>query len=243
MFVTEKGNTMIEIVSPPEAHYTVYKLTGPTGRIYIGQTGEKPEVRWGKGYQRNSPMGRATREYGMEAFKKEILCEKLTREGADKLEKWFVEYYDSTDPEKGYNSFTGGARLNAKMNEASKERLILYHSQPANAKKNQSAIKRTYEARPELRELVRQQMKKRSADGLNRAFLEGSRKAKPVMCIETGEVFPSQRAAKRMTGFAGINQACSGIHTASGGYHWKWISQRAADKALGQAHKASRVKE
>ena len=126
---------MIELQSPPEAHYTVYKLTGPTGKVYIGQTGEKPEVRWRKGYCHNSPMGRAVREYGLESFKKEILCEKLTKEGADKLEKWFVEYYDSMDPAKGYNGREGGARLGAKMNAAFKERLILYYSEPANAKK------------------------------------------------------------------------------------------------------------
>ena len=159
---------MIELQSPPEAHYTVYKLTGPTGKVYIGQTGEKPETRWRKGYFHNSPMGRAVREYGLAAFKKEILCEKLTKESADKLEKWFVEYYDSMDPEKGYNGKEGGANRGAKMNEAGKERQsqakIRLWSYPGFAKKSQSVSKRTYEERPELRERVREQMKKRSAD-------------------------------------------------------------------------------
>ena len=215
---------MIKLQSPPEAHYTVYKLTGPDGKVYIGQTGEKPEVRWRKGYQHNSPMGRAVREYGMKAFKKEILCEKLTKEGADKLEKWFVEYFESMDPEKGYNGKEGGARLGAKMNDAAIERMVLYYSKPANAKKNQAVVKRAYEERPELRELVRQRMKKRSAEGKNRAFIESSRKAKPVVCIETGEMYPSTRAAERATGFASIHKVCSGVRSLSGGYHWKWCT-------------------
>ena len=213
---------MIELQSPPEAHYTVYKLTGPTGKIYIGQTGEKPEVRWRKGYNYTSPMCRAIKEYGMGAFKKEILCEKLTKEGADKLEKWFVEYYDSIDPEKGYNGKEGGPNSGTKMSAAFKERLVLYHSIPAKAKRNQTVVKRAYEERPELRELVREQMKKRSAEGKNRAFLESSHKAKPVVCIETGENYPSIWAAKRATGYSNIQKACIGRYHAAGGYHWKW---------------------
>ena len=32
-----------------EAHYTVYKLTDPEGKIYIGVTGQTVEQRWRKG--------------------------------------------------------------------------------------------------------------------------------------------------------------------------------------------------
>ena len=111
------------------------------------------------------------------------------------------------------------------MNKAGKERLILYYSQPANAKRSQAVVKKAYEERPELREMVREQMKKRSAAGKNIAFLESCHKAKPVVCVETGEMFPSARAAERATGFAGIHKVCSGVRSLSGGYHWKWISQ------------------
>ena len=89
-------------------------------------------------------------------------------------------------------------------------------------------IKRTYEERPELRELVREQMKKRSAAGKNRAFLESCHKAKPVVCVETGEVFPSASAAEKGTGFAGVHKACSGKQFLSGGYHWRWAEKRPA---------------
>ena len=141
----------------------------------------------------------------------------------NKLEKWFVEYYDSMDPVKGYNGREGGPKLGAKMNAAFKERLILYYSEPANAKKNQIGIKRAYEERPELREMAREQMRKRTAEGKNRAFVESSRRAKPVLCVETGEMFPSVKAAERATGFSGVRKACSGVRSLSGGYHWKWV--------------------
>ena len=48
-------------VSPPEAHYTVYKLTDPEGKIYIGCTRKPVEERWKKGrnYSRDTPIRNA----------------------------------------------------------------------------------------------------------------------------------------------------------------------------------------
>ena len=100
---------MTKLISPPEAHYTVYKLTDPAGKIYIGCTGQKLKARWcrGQGYKNQTPIFECILYYGWENIRKEILCEKLTKTGAEKLEKWFVEFYDSNNPLKGYNCFTG----------------------------------------------------------------------------------------------------------------------------------------
>ena len=83
----------IELISPPEAHYTVYKLTSPENKVYIGCTGQRVKKRWcaGLGYDKSTPIRKAIAFYGWENFKKEILCEKLTKEGAEQLEKWFIE--------------------------------------------------------------------------------------------------------------------------------------------------------
>ena len=62
----------------------------------------------------------------------------------------------------------------------------------------------------------------------NRAFVESDSHAKPVICVKTGEYFPSQQAAERATGFVGIHKACGGKQLTSGGYHWQY----AADKQL-----------
>ena len=134
----------INLVSPPEAHYTVYKLTDPEGKIYIGCTGKQVEQRWGKGkrYSKDTPIRVAIDALGWDAFQKEILCEKLTREGAEKLEKWFIAYYDSSDPEKGYNRFLGGLGKGAHMSEITK-------------KNSRIAKNRMYEERPEVIEKIR----------------------------------------------------------------------------------------
>ena len=52
-----------------------------------------------------------------------ILCEKLTKKGAEKLEAWFIEYYDSMNPEKGYNRITGGARKGSRASKALREKI------------------------------------------------------------------------------------------------------------------------
>ena len=202
----------IKLVTPPEAHYTVYKLTDPAGKIYIGCTGQTVKRRWrnGAGYKSNTPVGRAIRALGWNSIRKDILCEKLTKEGAEKLEKWFVEYYDSMNPEKGYNRMTGGARKGA---QAGNETQTLTRE-----------IRLAYYRRhPEARSRIAAQMSEylRSAEG--RKFAECCSKPKPVRCVETGEVYPSQCAAEKATGYYGIHKACSGRQQVCGGYHWENI--------------------
>ena len=220
----------IKLVSPPEAHYTVYKLTSPEGKVYIGCTGLKVRQRWdnGRAYWRHVPIGEAIARYGWDNMKKEVLCEKLTREGAESLEEWFINYYDSRNPEKGYNRFTGGARKGAKQSELSKIRnrntqLIRHNRNPEICMQYSEKNKAYFRAHPESRKKISAQMSAylRSPEG--RKFVEANGKPKPVRCVETGAVFRSQKAAERATGFSGIHKACSGIQTMSGGYHWEYI--------------------
>ena len=284
--------------SPPEAHYTVYKLTDPDGKIYIGCTGKSVEERWkkGNGYRRKDPIGRAIKEIGWENFKTEILCENLIKAGAEKLERWFIAFYDSSDPQKGYNRFLGGLGKGAHMSEVtkklareSKNRLYEDHPElkdkirntvnelygrdptyrerigkgvlaayendptiklrlskiskelwqdpgyrekcssarraasedPLLADRQSISRKQFYEEHPERREKIRKQMQEYLSKPENRKFVDCCSRAKPVICVETGEVYPSQLAAEKSTGYAGIHKACSGRQNTSGGYHWR----------------------
>ena len=151
----------INLVSPPEAHYTVYKLTDPEGKVYIGCTGKPVEQRWRKGrnYSKDTPVRAAINAFGWDAFRKEVLCEKLTREGAEKLEKWFIAYYDSSDPEKGYNRFLGGLGKGAHMSETTKRiageaKNRLYKERPEVIEKIRNTVKAAYENDPDYRSRV-----------------------------------------------------------------------------------------
>lgn len=90
--------------------YVVYKHTTPSGKVYIGITGKKPEKRWqsGSGYKQNKHFYRAIMKYGWDNIKHEIVEDGLTKEQACDLEIKLIAEYDSTNPDKGYNHSTGG---------------------------------------------------------------------------------------------------------------------------------------
>lgn len=60
--------------------YVVYKHTTPSGKVYVGITGQKPARRWqnGYGYKDNEHFYRAIRKYGWENIKHEIVCAGLS---------------------------------------------------------------------------------------------------------------------------------------------------------------------
>ena len=220
----------IKLESPPEAHYTVYKLTSPDEKVYIGFTGVRVQDRWesGWGYKRRTPIREAIIHFGWKSFRKEILCEKLTREGAEKLEAWFIEYYDSMNPEKGYNRFTGGDRKGAHASSATiarqrESKLAMCINNPECCRINSESKLAYFRAHPEARKRISARVSEYMKTSGGKTFLNSSKKAKPVRCVETGEVYPSQWAAERITGHYDIHKACSGRVSVCGGYHWEYV--------------------
>lgn len=95
-----------------EKIYCVYKHTTPSGKVYIGQTKQKPEKRWqnGKGYAygTNDYFYNAIKKYGWENIEHKILRSGLTKDEAEKLEIEFIAKYKTTSREFGYNIDSGG---------------------------------------------------------------------------------------------------------------------------------------
>ncbi len=52
------------------------------------------------------------------------------------------------------------------------------------------------------------------------------RKQKPVRCIETGESYPSVKAARMATGIKNIDGVCRGKNHMAGGYTWEYIKEK-----------------
>ena len=214
---------------PPEAHWTVYKITGPDGKVYIGQTGEPLKVRWRKGYHLSTSTGsgaisEAMQKYGKDSFRMEALCENLTQEGAWELEAKFIELYDSMNPEKGYNGKTGGIEKGCKMNKAAKQKIKQkYEQSPEYRKAISEGMLRWYRENPEVKKNISEKMKRRCQEGKNNNFIYSDHRPKPVQCVETGVIYSSQREAVRMTGFTNIHAACTGASEYAGGYHWRFV--------------------
>lgn len=78
------------------------------GKVYIGQT-NNIETRWKPiSYKRSPRFYRAIQKYGWENFTHEILSEIEDQNEADNQEISLIEYFDSTNPENGYNILPGG---------------------------------------------------------------------------------------------------------------------------------------
>ena len=111
---------------------------------------------------------------------------------------------------QGYNRMTDGARKGAQDStetETLKREIKLAY----------------YRRHPEARRRIAMQVSEYLHSPEGSKFVQSSRKAKPVRCVETGEVYRSQRAAEKATGYYNIHKACSGIRQVSGGYHWENI--------------------
>lgn len=90
--------------------YIIYKHVSPSGKVYIGQTNQIPELRFrnGEGYRSSKKFYNAILKYGWKNFKHEVVYSNLNKQAADKLEKELIHKYNSI--EDGYNLKEGGSR-------------------------------------------------------------------------------------------------------------------------------------
>ena len=120
--------------------YCVYKHTCPNGKVYIGMTGQKPEVRFGRGsgYQNNPHFYRAIKKFGWDQIEHSILQRDLDRETAMAIERELIAEYRSSDRQYGYNMTYGGEsgpKLTDYVKKDISEKLKLYYSIPENREK------------------------------------------------------------------------------------------------------------
>jgi len=198
--------------------YSVYKLTSPSGKIYIGCTSRKPEYRWnhGRGYRidHQERMGKAVQKYGWDNFTKEIVYSGLDEEDAHQKEIELIARYDSSNPEHGYNRSKGGKSpgYGWSPTKAAREKI-------GNANRRHKTV------------LEKKHMSENHADvrgSKNPAFGKIYNKY-DVMCIETHKRYHSTNEAMRLTGIdaSGISKACRNAQKIAGGYHWKYIEKEA----------------
>ena len=103
--------------------YTIYMHKNKiNGKIYIGQTCQKPEYRWnhGEGYKQCSAFYAAIQKYGWDNFEHIILKENLSCEEANIEEQKLIKEYKSNEKQFGYNIQQGGNNHN--FNDEGKEK-------------------------------------------------------------------------------------------------------------------------
>lgn len=101
-----------------ENTYSIYKFTFSDGKTYIGQTEKPVQIRWnnGEGYKEQEVYIPIVLE-GWDNIQKEILHTNLSKEQANKLEKYYIKKFNSII--NGYNRTDGGSGY--KKNKIQKE--------------------------------------------------------------------------------------------------------------------------
>ena len=225
--------------------YTVYKHTSPAGKVYIGITGADVKRRWkaGSPYKNNPHFYSAIKKYGWENFRHEILAVGLSKEDACEMEIRLIAEHQSTDPAKGYNHSKGGdkttlgyslsAETRSKISHALKgKRLGIPHTaeHAARIAAANRGRKVSDATKQKLREALGDRLqteKARAKQKENTPRGAQHHRAKAVICLETGDAFPTIAAASKAYGIYrnGITECCEGRKATTHGYHWAYLEK------------------
>lgn len=211
----------------PEA-YTVYKHTGPTGKVYIGITRQKPETRWrnGEGYRHCPHFYAAIKRHGWAAFHHELLAEGLTRSEAEQMEVHLIERHRATDPRHGYNIERGGTS-GAKHSDLTRQKIA-----DANRVRVWSDVSRgklrAHQTGSRASDLTRAKMSQAQRGRRHPPeTIEKMRAAQqmvPVRDVSTGQHYRSVMEAARATGCdpSRIVAVCKGKRSHTHGHVWAY---------------------
>jgi GIY-YIG catalytic domain. len=100
--------------------YIVYKITNKqNNKIYIGKTKENNDDYFGSGLL----IKRAIKKYGIENFTKEIIEICLNEEQLNEREMFWINEFNSTNKNIGYNITSGGNGGDTFTNNPNKEKI------------------------------------------------------------------------------------------------------------------------
>lgn len=201
--------------------YTIYMHKNKlNNKVYIGQTIQNPPAkRWknGKAYKPCTYFYRAIQEYGWDNFEHIILVSKeMDTEQANELENYYINFYESRNPDKGYNINAGGYQSISPLAEEKAVEWMKSHPEFGLARAQD--MLNWQKAHPEEAALYRKQNAQKAAEA----------RKKPVMCIETEIIYESASEAARQvpgTSQGKICMVCRGQRNTCGGYHWKYVNE------------------
>ena len=209
--------------------YTVYKHTGPTGKVYIGITRREPRKRFdgGRGYAHSPHFSAAIKKYGWDAFQHDILLTGLTREDAEEAEIRLIAEYKSTDRRFGYNADTGGS-ASGRMSEETRRKIASHmmgdnnptrkYGHPMQGKRHTDESKARMSAAAKART-------GRYVSDETKAKLRKAQKKTPVRCVELGIIYAGihEAAEEFELSPSKVCAVCKGRNHTAGGLHWEYV--------------------
>lgn len=186
----------------------IYSITNIINhKKYIGQSVDIKrrfrDHRWALRHNKheNDHLQKSFNKYGIDCFVFEVICE-CTQENIDELERYYIEYYDATNSDKGYNYETGGV-----INKKASDGLINKFKQTRACKENNGMYGKHHSE--ETKALMREAalgrvLSQETKDKLSASHI--GKNAKPLYCIEADMSFLSSAEAAK---FAGLKSRSS----------------------------------
>lgn len=194
--------------------FCIYKHTNLiNNKVYIGQTcQDPPEKRWApSNYKGCTYFYAAIEKYGWENFSHEIIENNLTLEEANGKEAYWIQYYDSTNQNKGYNIRPGGN--NTLLSEETKKKMSENH-RDVSGKNNYFYGKHFFgEEHPFYGKHHSEKSKQKISQSCK------NKHGKAVKCIETNKIFNTAAEGARYCGLTNgchILQCCKGERLSAG---------------------------
>lgn len=226
--------------------YSVYKITSPDNKTYIGCTSMNPKDRWdsGHGYKTNKLLWADICKFGWNAFDRCVIHTNLTEDEAYEMERNLISHYNSTDPKFGYNKSIGGKgprgvfpseETRRKLSESRMgEKNHFYGKHHTEEAKYKISIAHSGENHYFYGKHLSDEHRRKIGDGnrgkhlteeqriRNRIYNGANRK---VRCIDTGVVYNSISEAARVNNCdrTGITDACRGKLKTSNGLRWEYV--------------------
>lgn len=213
-------------------NYCIYIHTNLiNNKVYIGKAIYPPTHRWGQngnGYKNCPRFWSAILHYGWDNFSHDILEKDLSKEEADNKEIFYIQQYNSTNLDKGYNLTQGGTGGNTHLAWSEKRK------QDYSEKCKQENIRRISETdwAEKLSKSQKERWKKEKENGIIRNTPRGKNhpKARKVKCLETNQIFNCCADAAEWLGYdrkksSYISRVANGIRQTCKGYHWEFINE------------------
>lgn len=210
--------------------HIVYRITNMiNGKKYIGKhsTTDVYDGYFGSGIA----IKQAINKYGIDNFKKEIICYCNNEEELKEMEKYHIKKEGTFS--KGYNLTLGG------------EGILGYKHTEDSIRKASDSRKRYYEENPEMREKISEMAKKRvgklnsfygrklSQEHIDKLTVSrvkaitgvNNPSAKSVICNETGVKYDLAQDAATAVGLkysTTILKVCKNTRKSAGGFTWRY---------------------
>ncbi len=232
--------------------WKVYRFTFPDGKVYIGCTGQELKERCKrKNYHSGMPVHQAFLRFPKDSWKLDVLSVWDNEKDGLAAEIAAIKYYDSTNPEKGYNLTKGGkGSLGMSHSEESKRRISEFMKKrkvspesiakivaksrgkhrPQLSRENNGFYGKRHS--PETLSIISAKSKSKVFTAEIRRHISEGKRGRPkfhaVICVEQGKRFPTLKAAAQSIGFnySCISEAARVPHHTAGGYHWKFDEEK-----------------